>query len=181
VRTSKHLKAITDDSPSDTAASAPAFGRTAQWVVFCLDEGRYALPLAAVDRIVRAVHVTALPQGPDIVLGAIDVEGRVLPVFNIRRRFRLPERTVDPADHFLIARTAQRTVVLAIDTAQGVLERPATAMIDAASIAPDLEHLQGVIQLEDGLVLIHDLEHFLSLDEARKLDEAMNQRALHAG
>jgi len=81
----------------------------------------------------------------------------------------------------LIARTAQRTVVLVIDAAQGVLERPATAMIDAASIAPDLWHLQGVIQLEDGLVLIHDLEHFLSPDEARKLDEAMNQQTPHAG
>ncbi len=179
MRTSKHLKATPDDSLSDTAA--PVFGKTAQWVVFCLDKGRYALPLAAVDRIVRAVQVTALPLAPDIVLGAIDVEGRVLPVFNIRRRFRLPERTIEPADHFLIARTAQRTVVLVIDAAQGVLERPATAMIDAASIAPDLGHLQGVIQLEDGLVLIHDLEHFLSPDEARKLDEAMNQQAPHAG
>jgi len=179
MRTSKHLKATPDDSLSDTAA--PVFGKTAQWVVFCLDKGRYALPLAAVDRIVRAVQVTALPLAPDIVLGAIDVEGRVLPVFNIRRRFRLPERTIEPVDHFLIARTAQRTVVLVIDAAQGVLERPATAMIDAASIAPDLGHLQGVIQLEDGLVLIHDLEHFLSPDEARKLDEAMNQQAPHAG
>src|SRR6266851_1151553 len=179
MRTSKHLKATPDDSLSDTAA--PVFGKTAQWVVFCLDKGRYALPLAAVDRIVRAVQVTALPLAPDIVLGAIDVEGRVLPVFNIRRRFRLPERTIEPADHFLIDRTAQRTVVLVIDAAQGVLERPATAMIDAASIAPDLGHLQGVIQLEDGLVLIHDLEHFLSPDEARKLDEAMNQQAPHAG
>ena len=149
--------------------------------MFCLDKGRYALPLAAVDRIVRAVQVTAIPLAPDIVLGAIDVEGRVLPVFNIRRRFRLPERTIEPANHFLIARTAQRTVVLVIDAAQGVLERPATAMIDATSIAPDLRHLQGVIQLEDGLVLIHDLEHFLSPDEARQLDEAMNQRGSNAG
>ena len=181
MRTSKHLKATPDDPPSDTAASAPASGRTARWVVFCLDKGRYALPLATVDRIVRAVHVTALPLGPDIVLGAIDVEGRVLPVFNIRHRFRLPERAIDPADHFLIARTAQRTVVLVIDAALGVLERPATAMIDATSIAPDLRHLQGVIQLEDGLVLIHDLEHFLSPDEARQLDDAMNQRGSNAG
>lgn len=180
MRTSKHLKATPDDPPSDTAATAPASSRTTQWVVFCLDKGRYALPLAAVDRIVRAVHVTALPQAPDIVLGAIDVQGRVLPVFNIRRRFRLPERAIDPADHFLIARTAQRTVVLVIDSARGVLEGPATDLIRAQSIAPDLEHLQGVIQLEDGLVLIHDLEHFLSPDEARALNEAMNQRASHA-
>jgi purine-binding chemotaxis protein CheW len=181
MRASKHEKGFPDDSPSDTAASVSVLSETAQWVVFSLDTGRYALPLAAVDRIVRAVHVTALPLAPDIVLGAIDVEGRVLPVFNIRRRFRLPERTIGPADHFLIARTAQRTVVLVIDAAQGVLEHPATAMIDPASIAPGLRHLRGVIQLEDGLVLIHDLEHFLSPDEARKLDEAMNQQAARAG
>lgn len=41
-------------------------------VVFCLDGQRYALPLAAVRRIVRAVEVTPLPGAPAIVLGAID-------------------------------------------------------------------------------------------------------------
>lgn len=152
----------------------------AQWVVFSLDTGRYALPLIAVDRIIRAAYITSLPLAPDIVLGVIDVGGRVLPVFNTRRRFRLPERTIDPADHLLIARTARRNVVLVIDAAQGVFERPTTAMIDAASITPDLKAIRGVIQLEDGLVLIHDLENFLSSDEARTLDDAMNQQVSHA-
>jgi purine-binding chemotaxis protein CheW len=165
--------------PAEVAASAPDFGESAHWVVFRLDEGRYALPLAAVDRIVRAVHVTPMPRAPGLVLGAIDVEGRVLPVFNIRRRFGLPERTVDPADHFLIAHTARRTVVLVIDAAQGVFQHAATAATPAANIAPDLEHIRGVIQLDDGLVLIHDLEQFLSPEEARLLDEAMSQ-ASHA-
>jgi purine-binding chemotaxis protein CheW len=173
------MKSIAEGAPLETAALAD-FGETAQWVVFCLDEGRYALPLAAVDRIVRAVHVTPLPRAPGIVLGAIDVQGRVLPVFNIRRKFGLPERAVDPADHFLIAHTARRTVVLVIDSAQGVFEQDATAVTPAANIAPDLEHIRGVIQLDDGLVLIHDLEHFLSPDEARVLDEAMSQQASHA-
>jgi len=172
------MKSIAEGAPIETAALAD-FGETAQWVVFCLDEGRYALPLAAVDRIVRAVHVTPMPRAPGIVLGAIDVQGRVLPVFNIRRRFGLPERTVDPADCFLIARTARRTVVLVIDAAQGVFERAATAATPAANIAPELEHIRGIIQLDDGLVLIHDLENFLSPDEARVLDEAMSQ-ASHA-
>jgi purine-binding chemotaxis protein CheW len=148
--------------------------------VFGLDAGRYALPLAVVDRIVRAAHVTPLPLAPQAVLGAIDVEGHVLPVFNLRHKFRLPERTVDPTDHFLIARTTQRTVVLVIDAAHGVLEHPAAAVIDAAHIAPTLGHVLGVISLEDGLVLIHDLEVFLSPDEARALDQAMSQDNPHA-
>lgn len=128
----------------------------------------------------RAVYVTPLPLAPDVVLGAIDVQGRVLPVFNIRRRFRLPERAIDPADHFLIARTIRGTVVLVIDAAQGILDGPATPMMDAPGLGPNLGHIRGVIQLEDGLVLIQDLEHFLSPDEALALDEAMNERASHA-
>ena len=162
------------------AGPAPHFGETAQWLVFYLDEGRYALPLAAVDRIVRAVHVTPMPGAPSIILGAIDVQGRVLPVFNIRRRFGLPERSVAPSDHFLIAHTARRTVVLVIDAAQGVVGHAATAVTEGANVARDLEHIRGVIQLDDGLVLIHDLEQFLSPDEARLLDEAMSQQASHA-
>ncbi|HUA26842.1 MAG TPA: chemotaxis protein CheW [Steroidobacteraceae bacterium] len=153
----------------------------AEWVVFSLDAGRYALPLAAVDRIVRAVEVTHLPTAPPIVRGAIDVQGRVLPVFDLRRRFGLPERDIDPADQFVIARSANRTVVLVVDTAQGVVQSPLSDTTSAASIASGLEHIRGVIRLPDGLVLIQDLDLFLSAAESRALDEALERGAAHGG
>ena len=131
--------------------------------------------MTAVERIVRAVEVTPLPGAPAIVLGAIDVEGRVLPVLNLRRRFPLPEREIDPADQFLIARTARRAVALVMDEAQGVIEREQSAVIGSDRIVPGLEQFQGVVKLDDGLALIHDLEKLLSLDEARTLDEAMER------
>jgi len=149
--------------------------------VFSLDAGRYALPLAAVDRIVRAVEVTRLPTAPPIVRGAIDVQGRVLPVFDLRRRFGLPERDIDPADQFVIARSANRTVVLVVDTAQGVVQSPLSDTTSAASIASGLEHIRGVIRLPDGLVLIQDLDLFLSAAESRALDEALERGAAHGG
>jgi purine-binding chemotaxis protein CheW len=150
-----------------------------QLVVFGLDAQRYALPLASVERIVRAVEITRLPDAPAIVLGAINVAGRVLPVLNLRRRFGLPEREIEEADQFLIAHTARGTVVLVVDEALGMLECLATEIIQPTQIAPGLDHLQGVVRLEDGLVLIQDLEKFLSLDEARALDKAINQKVPH--
>ena len=158
-----------------TGEWSSALGGIAHWVVFGLDQNRYALPLAAVDRIVRAAQITPLPSAPEIILGALNLAGAVLPVFNVRRRFRLPERDIEPADHFLIARTGQRTVVLVIDHAQGVLELPTTATIDAAAITPEPGQFSGVLRLEDGLVLIHNLERFLSHQEARGLDVALNR------
>jgi purine-binding chemotaxis protein CheW len=156
-------------------SSQPLPSESAQWVVFGLDRNRYALPLAAVDRIVRAAQVTPLPLAPPTVLGALDLGGRVLPVFNLRRRLCIPERDIGPDDHFLIARAAQRTVALVIDSPHGVLELPTTAAVDARDLMPDPGFIRGLILLEDGLALIHDLELFLSAEEARTLDEALLQ------
>ena len=67
-----------------------AFEQTApdQIVVFALDEPRYALPLSAVERVVRAVEITPLPKAPEIVLGVINMQGQVVPAVDIRKRFR---------------------------------------------------------------------------------------------
>ena len=147
--------------------------------MFRLDERKYALPLAAVERVVRAVEVTPLAKAPAIVLGVIDVEGRVLPVLDVRLRFRLPEREITPADQFLIAQTARRTVALLIDEVQGVIERSSTEIVGPAQIVPGLEQIQGVIKFDDGLALIHDLDTFLSLGETQALDKAMIQEVAH--
>ena len=146
-----------------------------QLVVFRLDDRRYALPLDTVERIVRAVEVSALPGAPAVVHGAIDVGGEVLPVLNIRQRFLLPQREIGADDHFVIARSGRRTVALVIDEAHDVVEYEQSAIIDPNRIVPGLEHFLGVVTLDDGLVLIHDLEKFLSLDESRSLDEAMDR------
>lgn len=151
-------------------AAARELDAGASWVLFALDSGRYALPLHSVERIVPAAEHTPLPLAPAAVLGALDVAGRILPVFNLRNRFSLPERAVLPSDQFVIARTRRRSVVLAVDAALGVMTEPA---IDSATLAPGLTHVRGVLALPDGLVLIQDLERFLSPDESGALDAAL--------
>ena len=73
-------------------------------VVFALDEPRYALLLSAVEKVVRAVEITPLPKAPEIVVGVINAQGRILPVLDIRKRFRLPAREMKPDDRRFSAR-----------------------------------------------------------------------------
>ena len=142
-----------------------------RWVRFTLDAQSYALPLESVSRIVRAAEVTPLPLAPDLVAGALDVGGRILPVFNLRRRLRLPERPIGLDDQFVIARSARRLVALVVDQAVGVIDAwPA----DDAALAPRQRHLRGVLSSSDGLVLITDLESFLSAEEDQALESALH-------
>lgn len=145
-------------------------------VIFTLDEQRYALSLAAVERVVRVVEITSLPQAPRIVLGVINLQGRIIPVVNIRKRFRLSEREIHLSDQCLIAHTTKRTVALVVDEVCGVLEPADQAVTAAEQILPDVAYLAGVVKLEDGMILIHDLDSFLSLEEEQALDEAMREK-----
>ena len=146
-----------------------------QLVVFTLDEQRYALHLHAVKRIVRAVEITPLPKAPEIVLGVVNVEGQVIPVMNLRNRFNLPGRELDVADQLIISQTSRRIVTLVVDTVSDVIECPSQAVTDSEKILPDTEYVEGVLKLSDGLILIHDLDTFLSLEEEESLNKTMKQ------
>jgi purine-binding chemotaxis protein CheW len=146
-----------------------------QLVVFLLDARMYALRLSVVQRIVYAVDVTPLPSAPAIVLGVINVEGRVVPVINVRKRFALPDKGIGLNDHIIIATTAKRAVALLTDSVSGVVEVSRNVVVDSSSILPQVDYVEGVAKLPDGMVFIHDLDTFLSLDENRALDEAISQ------
>ncbi len=145
-----------------------------QIVVFHLDEQRYALYLSAVERIYRAAEISPLPKAPEIVLGVVNVKGRIVPVINVRRRFRLPDRDLRLSDQIVIARTSTRTVALVVDAVSGVTELLGKEIVSPEKIVPRMGYVEGVVKLEDGLVLIHDLDQFLSLDEERALDASLN-------
>jgi purine-binding chemotaxis protein CheW len=145
-------------------------------VLFTLDEQRYALYLHAVTRVVRTVEITRLPKVPEIIRGMVNVQGQVIPVVDIRKRFRLPEREPELSDQLIIANTASRSVALVVEAVEGVIEHPGQEMIPPEKILPGMEYIKGVIKLEDGLVLIHDVDKFLSLKEDKELDAALNKK-----
>ncbi len=142
-------------------------------LLFVLSDQRYGVPLHAVERVVRAVEITPLPKAPDIVLGLVNVQGRVIPVVDMRRRFRLPRRDLALTDQMVIARTSRRAVALVADAVTGVIEYVERDSDEAREVLPGLQYVEGVVKLDDGLILIHDLDKFLSLEEDAALDRAV--------
>jgi purine-binding chemotaxis protein CheW len=168
----KHLGGV-DGFGGVVVRRVKAISRSTRLVVFTLDDCRYGLPLELVERAVRIVEITPLPKAPDIVLGVVNVQGRVIPVANVRKRFGLSEREPRLSDQLIIARTPRRPVALVVDAVSGVVEYSEGQAAAARAIVPGTDYIAGVVKLADGMVLIQDLGRFLSLDEERHLDEAM--------
>jgi len=146
-----------------------------QLLVFTLDEQRYALHLSAVERVVRVIEITPLPKVPEIVLGVINMHGRIIPVVDTRKRFRLRECEIGLSDQLIIANTDTRPVALIVDSVTGVTEQSKDRIVQAEKIVPGTEYVEGVLKLDDGMVLIHDLDGFLSLKEEKALERAMRR------
>ena len=142
-------------------------------VLLHIGEHVFALATAAVERVVRAVEVEPLPEAPHGVRGVINLQGRIVPVFDLRALLGEPESAVRAGDHLVIAHTRWRTVALLVDAVAGVVPRVAAEVTPAAEILPRLAAISGVLRLAGGLVLIHDLEQFLSLEETAALEKAL--------
>jgi purine-binding chemotaxis protein CheW len=144
-----------------------------QVVVFTLGEPRYALHLAAVERVVRAVEVTPLPGAPGIIMGMISVHGQMIPVVDIGQSFGLPPRGLRLDDRFILARSGGRLVALAVESVDSIIEIAAPEMVAIDQLPPCADHLRGVAQVGDDLVLVCDLDRLLPFYKAETLDAVL--------
>ncbi|HSI84777.1 MAG: chemotaxis protein CheW [Candidatus Methylacidiphilales bacterium] len=145
-------------------------------VVLKIHAQSYGLIFPAVDRIIRLIEYFALPNAPQNVIGVIHFQGAVLPVISMRRRFGLPEREPMPSDHLVLAHTARRRLALLVDEVCG-FERVSTEdWVTMDSIGTQLSDMgiSGVAKRPDGLIMIHNLDRCLALDEQMTLDVALS-------
>ncbi len=146
-----------------------------QIVIFTLDGQRFGIPLGVVVRVVRAVEIIPLPAGPAFILGVINVQGKILPVLDLRRRFGLPERRVELSDQLIIICCANRSFALMTETACEVQNCTEHMLTEATEILPELRYLAGVAKLPDGLIMIQNLETLIASAETDIFKEFMQR------
>lgn len=142
--------------------------------IFTLDEQSLALDVVTVETIVEMVEIAPVPGAPRGVRGVINMRGTVVPVYDLRMRFGKPERDVRITDCLVIANTTRRKVALIVDAAVGVVKVDQAQVIVATEILPEFDAIEGVMKLDGDIVLIHDLDRFLSLEGERELDAALS-------
>ena len=144
---------------------------SSHYLVFTLEDQQYALGLEAVERVVRAVELTSVPEAPEILVGLINIRGKIVPVLDIRRRFHLPPRDMEIKDRIIVSRTSSRTIAVIADTIEGVAEFAQEEIHEARKILPDMEgYVEGVGKLNDDTVLIYDINKLFSIEEIQELN-----------
>ena len=145
-----------------------------QLVVFTLKQGNlvceYGVPITKVQEIISMVTPTKLPQAPDFVEGIINLRGKIIPIIDLKQRYKMGASTVNNENRSIVVEVAGQTVGIIVDEVSEVLRlsidsiEPPPAVI--GGIASD--YLTGVGKLEDRLLILLDMDRIL--DESEKTE-----------
>jgi len=150
-------------------------------VTFRLGEDLFAADIFSVERVLRYMAPTTVPDMPDYIEGVIDYQGRVVPIVNLRRRFEMEDLGVQNETRILILHSDNEWIGAVVDAVTAVTQ------FDPAAVAPPprlfrglaAEYLKGIVRMADRLVIFLDVERLLSSTERIALDRDGREALSH--
>ncbi|MEZ0168559.1 chemotaxis protein CheW [Microvirga sp. TS319] len=156
------------DRDMDTADGR--LGDDEQFIVFRLGGEEYGLPIGSVDEVVRPPDtLTRLPKAPAFIEGVMNLRGRVVPVIDQRRRFRLETRDERRRERIVVVRIDHMQAGFVVDTVSEVLKIPQNQLRPTPDLAADGSQIidrVANIEVEGRMILLLNPRELL--DRAEK-------------
>jgi len=168
----------TDKSRSTSASS--------QVLTFKLAEEVYGVDIMSVREVLDFSSVTKVPHTPDFMVGVINLRGNVVPVVDLKKKFRIgdTQRTVNTCIIIVeVEIDGEPTVLGALaDSVQEVVEFEQNTIEDAPKIGTQLNtaFISGMAKRDSGFVIILNVNAVFSMNEIGALTSAAEQTAVQA-
>jgi purine-binding chemotaxis protein CheW len=107
----------------------------------------------------------------------VNVRGQLVPVVDVRRRLALPAKVLDPDEFLVVFATGERTFALRVDDVDDLVDVDPATVVAPAELSGSLRGLAGLAARDDGLLVMHDPDAFVTQAEAHALDAALAARA----
>lgn len=152
---------------------------TVSLVAFAIGDQEFALPLAAVDEVIKVpANIALLPDGDDAVIGSVAVRGAVLALLSLSALLALPPSAATTRGRAIVVKIGAFRVGLVVDEMRSILKIPETlidAVPQALSRGQGEARIQAICRLEEGgrLVSVLAPDHLLR--------EAVTARLMEAG
>ncbi len=137
----------------------------------------YAVNVAKVLEVLQEEHITAVPNSPAYIRGIINFRGDVVPVFETRVRFNLPDRNTGDAYNIIVLDVSEGADMFrlgaVVDKVKDVISindddiKPVPAM----SKEFNTDFLQGIYKLQSEFIMLLNVEKVFSGTELKAIQE----------
>jgi purine-binding chemotaxis protein CheW len=125
-----------------------------QLVGFIVGDEEFAVPILSIQEIIKPIEWTRVPFVPDYVLGVFNLRGNVLPLIDLRKKFKAPAAEIDENTRFVVMKIKEEDVAFVIDKLTSAIRIPKKNILPPPdTYQNDEDIIEGVGRLSDGRII----------------------------
>lgn len=143
-----------------------------KFLTFMLCSETYGLEIKYVTEIIGVQEITEVPELPDYIRGIINLRGKIIPVMDVRLRFKKPFREYTDRTCIVVVEINDISIGLIVDAVSEVISIQEHDIVPP----PDLnkrtgnKYINGIGKVRNEVKLLLDCNKLLSNDEIQELE-----------
>jgi len=134
-----------------------------EFLTFTLGEEEYAIDILRVQEIRGYDAVTRIANTPPYIKGVINLRGTIVPIVDLRIKFKLADVTYSEFTVVIILSVGERVIGIVVDSVSDVI------MLDSEQIKPapqfsaamESDHITGIGTADERMLILIDIERLL--------------------
>jgi purine-binding chemotaxis protein CheW len=149
-----------------------ADGAGEEFLAFTLGREEYGVDILKVQEIRGYESVTQIANAPDYIKGVINLRGIIVPIIDLRIKFRQPDVSYDQYTVVIIVDLNERTTGIVVDGVSDVLTLSAAQIKPTPHFSGELatDYIRGLGSVERRMLILVDIEKLLNIEELAALE-----------
>ncbi|MCX7921992.1 MAG: chemotaxis protein CheW [Clostridia bacterium] len=146
-----------------------------KFLTFTLGNESYGIEIKYVTEIIGIQPITEVPELYDYIRGIINLRGKIIPVMDVRLRFKKPFREYNDRTCVIVIDIKDISIGLIVDSVSEVLSIPDTEIVPPPDISKGgNKYIKGIGKVGGEVKLVLDCDRLLNDEEAESLGTIHN-------
>ena len=152
-----------DDDDEDTQKD--------KYLTFRVKGEEYGVDIKNVVEVIGILKITSVPDMPEFIKGVVNLRGKVIPVVDVRTRFKIEFKEYDDRTCVIVVNINDSDIGLVVDIVSDVLDIPEDVVVPPPSIQKNhsSRFIKGIGKLDEKVVIILDVNKLLYDEELDQL------------
>ena len=149
-----------------------------KYLTFSLENEEYGIGILKIKEIIGMMPVTTIPRTPEFVKGVINLRGKVIPVVDLRLRFKMEPSDYTDRTCIIVVEIENQVgmiqIGVVVDSVSEVLNVGSDDIEEAPSFETklDTEYILGMAKIDGGVKILLDIDKVLNDEEIAALEKA---------
>lgn len=147
-----------------------------KYLTFFLGKEAYGIEIKYVTEIIGIQPITEVPELPDYVKGIINLRGKIIPVMDVRARFKMKPVDYNDRTCIIVIDVQNVSVGLIVDNVSDVLSISEDNIAPPPDMNRGMNHayIKAIGKVDSEVKLILDCERLMSDKEAEAISQTSN-------